>query len=241
MIDQLKNCQKLILTIVSRNKTNRVVKASKRKHAEGATIMHGMGTGIEKCKTFWGIPLEPENDIILTVVSDEHAEEVLDIISKSVKMGKPGNGVAFILDITRFTGAVHLHKKKQKPEDQPLKSMDITAQFELIVSIVNKGFCEEIIDASREAGAAGGTIITGRGTGIHEHAKLFSLNIEPEKEVVLTLVPQKITDKVLEAIVKTGELDKPGKGIAFVLNVEKVLGINHLLDEILEPDVQKGG
>ncbi len=241
MIDQLKNCQKLILTIVSRNKTSRVIKASKRRHAEGATIIHGSGTGIEKSETFWGIPLEPEKDIILTVVSDEHAEDVLDIISKSVKMSKPGNGVAFILDITRFTGAVHLHKKKQKPEDQPLKSMDATAQFELIVSIVNKGFCEEIIEASRKAGAAGGTIITGRGTGVHEHAKLFSFNIEPEKEVVFTLVPHKITDKVLEAIVRTGELDKPGKGIAFVMNVEKVLGINHLLDEMLEPQEQKEG
>ncbi|MFO8030452.1 MAG: P-II family nitrogen regulator [Cyclonatronaceae bacterium] len=233
MIDLLKNCQKLILTIVSRNKTNRVIKASKRKRAEGATIIHGQGTGIEQCKTFWGIPLEPENDVIFTVVSDEHVEEVLDIISKSAKISKPGNGVAFILDITRFTGAVHLHKKDQKPKDQPLKNMDITAQFELIVSIIDKGFSEEIIKASREAGAAGGTILHGRGSGVHEYAKLLSFNIEPEKEIILTLVPEKITDQVLEAIVKKGELDKPGRGIAFVLNVEKVLGVNHLLEEMI--------
>ncbi len=239
MIDQLKKCQKLIISIVNRDKTSRVVNASKRKQAEGATIIHGQGTCIERCETFWGIPLEPEKDVIFTIVSDEHAEDVLDIISKCVKMSKPGNGVAFILDITRFTGAVHLLKKKQKPRDQPLKSMDITAQFELIVSIVNKGFCEEIIEASREAGAAGGTILHGRGTGVHEHAKLFSFNIEPEKEIILTLVPQKITDHILETIVKKGELDKPGKGIAFVLNVEKVLGINHLLEEMLQKEGQK--
>ncbi len=229
MIDLLKNCQKLIISIVSQNKTNRLIKASKRKHAEGATILRGRGTGTEECKTFWGIPLEPEKDVIFTVVSDEHAEEVLDIIRRSLKMGTAGNGVAFILDITRFTGAVHLHKTNQKPEDQPLKVMDETAQFELIVSIVNKGFCEEIIEAARKAGAAGGTILTGRGTGVHEHARLFSINIEPEKEIVLTLVSEKFTDDVLEAIVKTGELDKPGKGIAFVLNVEKAVGVNQLL------------
>ncbi len=241
MIDLFKNCQKLIVTIVSRDKTARIIKASKRKHAEGATIMRGQGTGIEKCKTFWGIPLEPEKDIIFTVVSDEHADEVLDIISKCVKMSKPGNGVAFILDITRFTGAVHLHKKENKPVDQPLKSMDETAQFELIVSIVGKGFCEEIIEASRKAGAEGGTIITGRGTGVHEHGKLLSFNIEPEKEVILTLVPQSITDRVLEAIVTTGKLDKPGKGIAFVLDVEKVLGINHLVHEMLQKNKTGNG
>lgn len=234
MIDLLKNCQKLIISIVSRDKTARVVKASRRKRAEGATIIHGQGTGIEKCKSFWGIPLEPEKDIILTVVSDEHAEEVLNIIKKSVKMDTPGNGVAFILDITRFTGAVHLQKSTQKPKDLPLKTMDKTVEFELIVSIVNKGFCDKIIEASRRSGAAGGTILSGRGTGVHEHAKLFSINIEPEKEVVLTLVPERITDTVLEAIVQAGELDKPGKGIAFVLNVEKIAGINHLIDEMLQ-------
>lgn len=234
MIETLKNCQKLIISIVSSNKTERLIKASRRKHAEGATVMRGLGIVTERCKTFWGIPLEPEKDVIFTVVSDDHAEEVLDIICKSLKLRKPGNGVAFILDITRFTGAVHLHKKDIKPEDQPLKVMDETAQFELIVSIVNKGYCEEIIDAAKNAGAAGGTIINGRGTGVHEHAKLFSINIEPEKEVVLTLVPEKTTDRVLEAIVQTGKLNEPGNGIAFVLNVEKAVGVNHLLDEDLK-------
>lgn len=231
MIDLLKNCQKLIVSIVNQKHTAKLIRASRRKHAEGATILRGTGTEAN-CKTFWGIPLEPVKDIVLTVVSDEHAEEVLDIISKSAKMGKPGNGVAFILDITKFTGAVHIQKSKQKPKHQPLKSMDETAQFDLIITIVNKGFCDKVIDASKEAGAAGGTVISGRGTGVHEYAKLFSIAIEPEKEVILTLVPENISENVLEAIVTSGELNKPGKGIAFVLDVEKVTGINHLLGDV---------
>lgn len=231
MIELLKNCQKLIISIVSQEKSAKLIKASKRKHAEGATILRGKGTETGNCDYFWGIPLEPEKDIVLTVVSDEHAEEVLNIIRKSTKMDKSGNGIAFILDITHFTGAVHIQKKTNKPLDQPLKSMDENAQFDLIVTIVNKGFCEEIINATRDVGAAGGTIIAGRGTGVHEHAKLFSIAIEPEKEVILTLVPEKITESVLKTIIKSGNLDKPGKGIAFVLDVEKAVGINHLLED----------
>ncbi|MDI6402292.1 P-II family nitrogen regulator [Balneolaceae bacterium ANBcel3] len=229
MISELIHCQKLIISIVNRKKTARLIKASKRKHAEGATILHGRGTGSKECSSFWGITLEPEKDVVLTVVSDEHAEEVLDIISKSLKMEKPGNGIAFILDITRFTGSVHLQNKDRKPKDLPLKKMDETAQFELIVSIVNKGFCGDIMAAAKSAGAEGGTIISGRGTGVHEHAKLFSINIEPEKEMILILVPEHSTDKVLEAIVTSGDLNQPGKGIAFVLNVEKAVGINQLV------------
>lgn len=103
-------------------------------------------------------------------------------------------------------------------------------KFQLIVTIVNKGDCGAVIDSSLDAGAEGGTIINGRGSGIHEKAKLFSFTIEPEKDIVLTLVPADRTEKVLEAIVKATKLNEPGHGIAFVLDVEKTTGINHLIE-----------
>jgi len=103
-------------------------------------------------------------------------------------------------------------------------------QFQLIMTIVNKGKCADVLDSSKKAGAEGGTIITGRGSGIHEKAKLFSFTIEPEKDIILTLVPNDRTEKVLEAIVKASKLNEPGNGIAFVIDVEKVAGINHLIE-----------
>ncbi|NLB52630.1 MAG: P-II family nitrogen regulator [Syntrophomonadaceae bacterium] len=99
--------------------------------------------------------------------------------------------------------------------------------YDLIVTIVNKGKAEKVVETSKKAGAEGGTIISGRGTGIHEKAKLFGIPIEPEKEIVLTLTPKDITQGVLESILKDADLCKPGKGIAFVLPVDKIAGINH--------------
>jgi len=101
--------------------------------------------------------------------------------------------------------------------------------YDLIVTIVNMGSSEKIIKASKEAGAEGGTIILGRGTGIHERKTLLGIPIEPEKEIVLTAVPRSRTERVLAAIVKGGELDKPGAGIAFVLELKAIEGICHLL------------
>lgn len=104
-------------------------------------------------------------------------------------------------------------------------------EFDLIVTIVRMGFSEKIIEASRQAGAEGGTIIVGRGTGVHERKKLLGIPIEPEKEIILSAVPRNRTQQILEAIVKAGELDKPGAGIAFVLELKQVAGICHLLYE----------
>jgi nitrogen regulatory protein PII len=97
--------------------------------------------------------------------------------------------------------------------------------FDLIVTIVSKGFAEEVVEASKKAGARGGTIMNGRGTSIHENAKLFGIPIEPEKEIVLTLIAKSKTDEVLAAISKAVDIDKPHKGIAFVLEVEKTSGL----------------
>lgn len=102
-------------------------------------------------------------------------------------------------------------------------------QFDLIITFVKKGFAEDVVDAARGAGAEGGTIINGRGTGIHENSILFGLHIEPEKEIILILIDRNKTDKVLSAISDAVGLDKPSKGIAFVLDVEKTVGICHLI------------
>lgn len=95
---------------------------------------------------------------------------------------------------------------------------------ELIVTIVNKGDAEKVVEVSKEAGAGGGTIFFARGTGSHDQVKLFGIAIEPEKEVVLILVESWKTEKVLAAIAEGLNLNEPGKGIAFVLNAEKVVG-----------------
>ncbi len=47
--------------------------------------------------------------------------------------------------------------------------MPYETDFVLIVTIVKKGWGDEVIKASRKAGAQGGTILFGRGTGIHEN------------------------------------------------------------------------
>ncbi|MFV0348092.1 MAG: P-II family nitrogen regulator [Halodesulfovibrio sp.] len=106
--------------------------------------------------------------------------------------------------------------------------MNIHDDFDCIVTIVNKGHSGPVVEASRKAGAEGGTIILGRGTGLREVKSIMGIVIEPEKEIVLTLVKGDISRKVLESIVEAGNLEQPGAGIAFILPVKGVAGICHL-------------
>ena len=104
-------------------------------------------------------------------------------------------------------------------------------QISLIMAIVRNGWGDTVLDASCKAGAEGCTIMLGRGVGVHEKQAILGIPIEPEKEIVMSITYDDKTEAVLEAIVRAGELEKPGTGIAFVLPVEKLVGVVHRCDE----------
>lgn len=102
--------------------------------------------------------------------------------------------------------------------------------MQVAVTIVNRGQSSKVIAAARAGGAEGGTVLLGRGTGIHERKKLLGISIEPEKDIVLTLAPEKIMSRVVDHIVEACDLDKPATGICFVLPTLDVRGIHHHFD-----------
>ncbi|MBP7526823.1 MAG: hypothetical protein KA801_02800 [Syntrophorhabdaceae bacterium] len=106
------------------------------------------------------------------------------------------------------------------------------SEISLIVTIVQKGWGDTVLEASVKAGAHGGTILFGRGSGIHEKQKLLGIPIEPEKEVVLTVTYSDRNEEILNEIVRATGLGKPGMGIAFVVPVDKVVGVSHLAGQL---------
>jgi nitrogen regulatory protein PII len=127
--------------------------------------------------------------------------------------------------LTILTLGLILRMKTRRKEEKNM------AEMSLIVSIVRKGWGDKILQNSCKAGAEGGTIVFGRGVGVHEKQTILGIPIEPEKEIVLTVTNSDQTDAVLEEIVRSAELGKPGAGIAFVVPVEKVVGVVHRTDE----------
>lgn len=99
-------------------------------------------------------------------------------------------------------------------------------KYELIITIVNKDYASDLMEAAREVGAKGGTILNGRGTGGHEVEKLFGLTIQQEKEVVLILTEVKHKESIMQSIIKSAGLNTPGRGICFSLPVEDFIGTN---------------
>jgi len=97
-----------------------------------------------------------------------------------------------------------------------------TANYKLIVTIVSKGKAHRVVDVAHDAGASGATVLLGHGAAVQ---LLLGIKVDPEKEIVYTIVEDSKAQTVLDAISQKMELESPHKGLAFVLSLDQVVGI----------------
>jgi nitrogen regulatory protein PII len=101
--------------------------------------------------------------------------------------------------------------------------------FKLLVALVCDEKTSKVIEAAREAGAMGATIVSNaRGEGVKQTRTFFGLNLETQRDLVLFLVEEHLCRKVLEIIAEAGEMEtSSGAGIAFQIDVEDAVGVSH--------------
>lgn len=107
-------------------------------------------------------------------------------------------------------------------------------RFKLILSSVKTDLTDQIVDKAKEAGATGATIIPGRGTGVREAKTFFGLSLEAQSDIIMFLVEEHLTVKMLDVIKQAGEFHKPGTGIAFALPVDHVVGLESQMEQFKE-------
>ena len=108
--------------------------------------------------------------------------------------------------------------------------------LKLVVVMVKTTKTDHIVDAAKASGGTGATIIPARGTGIHEAKTFFGLTLEAQTDVVLFLLEEHLVDSVLKAVYKAGRFEDPGTGIAFVLEVERALGLRSQIEYFKEAE-----
>ncbi len=101
--------------------------------------------------------------------------------------------------------------------------------FKLLVVFVEDSRTDAVMKAAREAGATGATVINNaRGEGVTQAKTFFGLTLETQRDVVLFIVEEHLSRKILETIAKVAEFDEqPGQGIAIQIDVEDAVGISH--------------
>lgn len=232
---------KLLVSIVDRGKGQSVADLMKKEGVLFHTILLGRGTAHKAVLNYLGLG-ETEKDVVLSAIRTEGGQRALRRLMNTMRLDAPGRGIAFTVSISSVGGAKTLayltglepdRGGKDTPPRYEVDEMDQQAHS-LVVTIVNKGFADQVVEAALRAGARGGTVLHARGAGREEAEKFFGITIQPEKEVVLILLRKDQKQAVMREICDEAGLLMPGHGISFSLPVEEVLGMAPMIMEELD-------
>jgi len=108
--------------------------------------------------------------------------------------------------------------------------------FKLLIALVEDEKTDRIMRAARAAGATGATVLEqARGQGLKTAKTFFGLTLETQRDMVLFLVEEHMSRRILETIAAIGEFDeKPGTGIAFQIDVEDAVGVSRQVIELTD-------
>ena len=207
-----------ICCVVDVGQASRAFKCAKKYGVKGGTFYMGRGVVHSRLLEFLQIN-EVRREIVTMIIEDELAAGAIKGLIDEMEFHKPNHGILFSYSVNEFLGSKNELVKKS--ESNEVKS----TMYKIIYTIVDKGRAEDVIEAATKAGAPGGTIINARGAGPHEVQTLFSVEVEPEKEIAYVIAKSEMKDAIVDSIRTHLKIDEPGNGILYVLDINEVYGL----------------
>ena len=106
--------------------------------------------------------------------------------------------------------------------------------FKLIIALTEDTITDKVVDAAREKGATGSTVISSaRGEGLQVAKTFLGLSLDTQRDVILLLVEEHMSRDILETIEAVGEFEaNPGSGIAFSIHVDDAVGVSQQVNKL---------
>ncbi|HPX71547.1 MAG TPA: P-II family nitrogen regulator [Acholeplasmataceae bacterium] len=203
------------IMIVPRGKASKMSQTAFRQGINNSTIVAGRGVIKDGLLNLLGF-YDNQKEIIIMLADENIGRHATDKITKKYRLDKPHNGIMFNVKLKEAYGVEGIDLPKVEEENENMK---------VIFTVVDRGLSSQVVECANKAGATGGTILNGRGSGIENAPKLFNIEIEPEKEIILTIVSSIQKDKVVNAIKEEMRTDEPNKGIIFVVDLAETYGL----------------
>lgn len=224
---------KVLLTILDYKSAEKLDKAFRTHELPVHLVTHGYGTASSEIMDYLGLG-ETKKHVILSFITEDSVPTAFEMLKKKMHFDKPGKGIACSIPVSgmsKLICAILEQEKKLQHSDSMYKEgegkhMENSYLYDLIITIVNQGYSEEVMEAAKKAGARGGTVVHARGLGSKEAAKFLGFTIQPEKDMVLIVVKREDKKTIMEAISKSAGLTTSGKGVCFSLPVENQIGLD---------------
>ena len=191
-----------------------------------SVVLHAHGTAVRSMLDILGIESN-EKRVVLTIATQEKTRRLIDEQKRRLFIGVPGHGIVVSVPIKSIGGGktvAFLGGSQQPAKYTP----ELNYSYELIVAIANEGRTDLVMNAARSAGAAGGTVLHGKGTGSDQAEKFYSVSIAQEKEVILIVAKTEQKAGIMRAILEKAGPNTEAGTIVFSLPTSEVAGFGLL-------------
>ena len=189
-------------------------------------IIHGRGTATKSMLALLGIVGTKERRVVLTIADKERTEKLIEQERRQLYIDAPGHGIIVAVPIKSVGGGKTLSYLSggRSTGRQP----ELNYDYELILAIANEGYTDAVMDAAREAGARGGTVLHGKGTGSKDAEKFFRVSIAQEKELILIVAKSDEKAAIMKSIVTNAGVNTEAGAVVISLPVSEVAGFGVL-------------
>ena len=216
----------LVMTIVSRARHEAMEDVIHSMKLPLALTLYAKGTATMEHLSLHGLA-PTEYALILTVADEEQTRRLIRQTRLRMFIDIPGNGIMMSVPLKSVGGGktmAYLTDNKTVTGEMP----DMNTTHELIVVIMNEGCSDMVMAAARPAGATGGTVLAGKGTGARESEKFLGISLASEKDVVLIVAEKTKKAAIMKAIMKNAGPGTQAGAICFSLPVTNVEGLRRI-------------
>ena len=216
----------LVMTIVSRARHEAMEDVIHSMKLPLALTLYAKGTATMEHLSLHGLA-PTEYALILTVADEEQTRRLIRQTRLRMFIDIPGNGIMMSVPLKSVGGGktmAYLTDNKTVTGEMP----DMNTTHELIVVILNEGCSDMVMAAARPAGATGGTVLAGKGTGARESEKFLGISLASEKDVVLIVADKQKKAAIMKAIMKNAGPGTQAGAICFSLPVTNVEGLRRI-------------
>ena len=214
-----------MVTITGRNHGEQFSSLFRTEHLPVMLLTLGNGTASSEMLDYFGMESR-EKIVIFTLVTLESWRHVKEQMEKKLNIDVPGTGISFLIPLSSVGGGKAFRyllagQEYEKEEESELKN----TEYELLIVISNYGYNNLVMEAAREAGAGGGTVVHARGTGRERAEKFFGVTLAEEKELTFIVTRTEKKNEIMKAIMEKAGMESKAKSILFSLPVTETAGL----------------
>lgn len=175
---------------------------------------------------------ESAKQVIISLIPESAEKAILDGIQKEMELYLVGKGICFTLPLTGVSSIVANGLLKGALQDKSNgregRMTAETRKYDLIVAAVESGYADEAMNAAREAGAAGGTLIKAMTLNNRKAEQLIGVTLQQETEILIILTKCEGKLPIMRAIQETAGLKTDAGGVLFSLPVDNLIGVGSM-------------